>query len=51
MNLKNKNQKGETNTYYIFLGVLLTIGLLFAVKYFHDRNNDIDIHVPRVEVH
>lgn len=45
------NERGETTTYAIVLGFLIAVLLFVAVKYFHDRNNDITIHLPRVEVH
>ncbi len=48
---KKNSEKGETNSYYIIVGVLLTICVIAAAKYFHDRNNDVEIHVPHVEVH
>jgi low temperature requirement protein LtrA len=45
------NEKGETTTYAVVLGFLIAVLLFVVVKYFHDRNNDITIHLPRVEVH
>ena len=45
------NQKGQTTTYAVVLGFLIAVGLFVAVKYFHDRDNDITIHLPKVEVH
>lgn len=53
MNLISKTnaQKGETNMGYIVVGILIAIGVFFAIKYFHDRNNDITIHMPKIEVH
>lgn len=44
------NQKGQTNMYYVVVGIVITLGVLFAVKYFHDRDNDIVIHPPHIEV-
>lgn len=44
-------KKGESNLYYIAMGVLVTFLILAGVKYFHDRDNDVTIHLPHVEVH
>jgi hypothetical protein len=53
MNLKRKKttQKGETNMYFILLGVLLTLAVLFTAKYFHDRDNGAVIQLPKVDLH
>jgi low temperature requirement protein LtrA len=48
---KINGQKGESTTYYVVLGFLIAVGLFVAVKYFHDRDNDITVHLPKVEVH
>ncbi|HTC21857.1 MAG TPA: hypothetical protein VK859_13460 [bacterium] len=48
---KSSNQKGESTTYYVVLGFLIAVGLFVTVKYFHDRDNDITVHLPKVEVH
>ncbi len=48
---RSKNQKGQTTTYAVVLGFLIAVGLFVAIKYFYDRDNDINIHLPRVEVH
>jgi len=45
------NKKGEGNLYYIVVGALLAIGILYSIKYYHDRDNDITVHIPHVEVH
>jgi hypothetical protein len=47
----SKNQKGQTTTYAVVIGFLIAVGLFVMVKYFHDRDNDITIHLPKVEVH
>jgi hypothetical protein len=53
MNLEHKKmtQKGETNMYFIALGVLLTLAVVFTVKYFHDRDNGAVIQLPKVDLH
>ena len=48
---KKFGQKGALNLTSIVAGVLIVIAILAAVKYFHDRDNDITIHLPKVEVH
>ena len=50
MKLLGKNQKGEGNIYYIGWGILIALCAVAAIKYYHDHNNDITIHVPTVEV-
>jgi hypothetical protein len=42
--------KGEINVYYIVLGVLIALAVLFAVKYHNDHKNDVTIHAPRIDV-
>jgi hypothetical protein len=53
MNLmkKVKSQKGQTNVGYVLVGVVITVCVLFAIKYYQDRNHDVTIHVPQIEVH
>jgi len=46
-----RGQKGEAKFVYILLGVTLTIAVIFLVHYFQDRNQDVVVHVPHVEVH
>jgi hypothetical protein len=48
---KNTGSKGGGNLYSIVVGALVVIAILAAIKYFHDRDNDITIHLPKVEVH
>jgi hypothetical protein len=48
---KKEGQKGEATTYYVVMGFLIAVGVFAAVKYFHDRDNDINVHLPRIEVH
>lgn len=48
---KSHGQKGETSLMYIVVAVLIVAGVIYAVKYYQDRNRDIVIHVPHVEVH
>ncbi len=47
----NGNQNGGSQIYYVIVGILIAIGIFFAVKDYHDRNGDVTIHIPRVEVH
>jgi hypothetical protein len=47
----SNNQKGQTTTYAVVVGFLAAVSLFVAIKYFHDRNNDIVVHIPKVEVH
>jgi len=49
--VKSNNQKGVSNMYFVVVGVLITVGVFFAIKYFQDRNNDITIHLPKIEAH
>jgi hypothetical protein len=42
---------GETNLYYIALGVLLTLLIIFSCKYYNDHKNDVTIHPPVIDVH
>lgn len=42
--------KGGAKLVPILAWVLIAAGVLFAVKYFQDRNNDITIRLPKVEV-
>ncbi len=49
--MKLMNHKAGLNFYSIAAGILIAIAVLATVKYFHDRNNDVTIHLPKVEVH
>jgi hypothetical protein len=49
--MKPMGEKGSGNVNSIVMGVLLVIAVLAAIKYFHDRDNDVTIHLPNVEVH
>ena len=49
--VKGLQPKGETNVYYIILGVLIVLAVLFAVKYHDDHKNDITIHPPHIDGH
>jgi hypothetical protein len=48
---KSINQKGETNMYYVVVGVVLALAIFCVVKYFHDQDNGAVIQLPKVEVH
>jgi hypothetical protein len=48
---KGNNQKGETNMYYVVMGIVIALVIVVMVKYFHDHNNDITIHPPVINVH
>ncbi len=48
--VKGFQPKGETNVYYIVLGVFLTLAVIFALKYHDDHKNDITIHPPHIDV-
>ncbi len=48
---KTLRMMGEANLYYIALGVLLTLLIIFSAKYYNDHKNDITVHPPHVEVH
>jgi hypothetical protein len=50
MNPKN-SQKGFGKIFYILIGALLAIAILFTLKHFHDKNNGLTIQLPKVEVH
>lgn len=43
-------QRGGAKLVSLLVWALIAIGVLFAVKYFQDRNNDITIRLPKVEV-
>ena len=49
--MKPMGEKGDGNLYSIVAVALLIIVVFAATKYFHDRDNDITVHLPRVEVH
>jgi hypothetical protein len=49
--LKSLTAKGETNMYYIALGVMLTVLVIFGLNYYHDHRNDVTVHPPHIEVH
>ena len=53
MNLMKKinGQKGEANMLYVVVAILIVVGVFYALKHYQDRNHDIVIHVPHVEVH
>ena len=48
---KRLNQKGDSNPMFILVGIALTIAVIYAFNHYRGMNNDITIHVPRVEVH
>ena len=48
---KNAPPKGGASMSYIVIGVLLALAVVFAVKYFHDRDNGAVIQLPKVDVH
>ena len=52
MKLMNKSngQKGAASLAYIALGILITIGSIYMINRYQDRNHNITIHVPKVEV-
>lgn len=47
---KSKDRKGAASLTYIALGILITLGAIYAINHYQDRNHDITIHVPKVEV-
>jgi hypothetical protein len=47
---KRYSQKDSSSLLYIFVGIALTIGAIYALQHFEGRNRDITIHVPKVEV-
>ena len=48
---KHLDQKGGANLYYVLLGVVLTLAVLFVLRCFHFEHNDLVVHVPSVQVH
>ena len=53
MKLANKSnaQKGQTGLLTILVVVGLGVGIFYLINHYKNRNNDIVIHVPKVEVH
>jgi hypothetical protein len=51
MKFNRITQKGETSTGYILMGVVITLLVIFGVKYYNDHRNDVVIHPPHIEVH
>ena len=49
--VKGISPKGETNVYYVVLGVLITLAVIFSIKYYNDHRNDVTIHPPHIDVH
>jgi hypothetical protein len=47
---KKDDQKGAGNLYYILMGAVIILVGLAVVNYFHDRDNDVTIHLPKVEI-
>ena len=50
-NPKSKTKKGAAPLAYILAGVVITIGILFALWTYQQRNHDVVVHVPTVDVH
>jgi hypothetical protein len=48
---KQSNQKGQTSFFYVILALALVVLAYYAIKHFKDKNNNITIHIPKVEVH
>ena len=48
---RNNSQKGGTNIGFVLMGIAITLVVMFAITHFKDRNNDITIHLPKIEVH
>ena len=46
-----KTPKGETNMYYIIVGILIALGIVFCIRYYNDHRSDVVIHPPVVTVH
>jgi hypothetical protein len=47
---KMKDQKGAASLFYIALGVLMTVGVIYAMNHYQGRHHDITIKLPKVEV-
>jgi hypothetical protein len=50
-NPKAKTKKGAAPLAYVLVGVVITVGILLAIWTFQQRNHDITVHVPTVDVH
>ncbi|GEM_PF-2611455 len=48
---KNQAQRGETGLSAVLLAAVILVGIYFTFQYFKNRNNDVVIHVPKIEVH
>jgi hypothetical protein len=46
----NVSSKGRARLYYILVGMALMAGIIYILAYLHDRDSDIIINVPKVEV-
>jgi|GEM_PF-4047983 len=48
---ETKSSRGEVKGFYILMGVFIVLAAVVAFNYYHDRNTDFQVHVPRIEVH
>ena len=49
--ISEKNgQRGEAGMMFVLVAVVITIGIYYGIQHYQDRNHDITIHVPHVEV-
>jgi hypothetical protein len=46
---KSREQKGGANFFYVVIGMLLMVGVIYALNYYRGQK-DITIHVPQVQV-
>jgi hypothetical protein len=46
---KLKDQKGGA-IFYVALGVLITVGAIYALNHYQGRHHDITVKLPKVEV-
>jgi hypothetical protein len=46
---KSSEQKGGVGFYYVLVGMVLMVGVIYALNYYRGQK-DITIHVPQVQV-
>jgi predicted negative regulator of RcsB-dependent stress response len=49
--IQKLTSRGEANSYYIVLGVLITVLVIFSWNYYTNHRNDVTVHPPHIDVH
>jgi hypothetical protein len=42
---------GEVNWYFMLIGAMLVVVIIFGTEYYNNHKNDVTIHPPHVVVH